>query len=116
MRLADYAATAMVLVGALLLAIFVLSPPWSYAVVVAAAVVEVAELVLFVRWSQRRRVQMGAETLVGATAVVVEPLRPDGLVRVVGELWRARCDREVDAGVRVRVRALDGLTLEVEPL
>ena len=106
----------MILVVAVLLAVFVLPPPWGYAAVAAAAAIEVAEIVLFVRWSQRRRVQMGAETLVGATAVVVEPLRPDGLVRVVGELWRARCDREVDAGVRVRVRALDGLTLEVEPL
>ena len=34
----------MILVGALLLAVFVLSPPWSYAVVVGAAAVELAAI------------------------------------------------------------------------
>ena len=106
----------MILLVAIGLAVFVLEPPWSYAVVGAAVAVEVVEIVVFVRWSQRRRVQMGAETLVGATAVVVEPLRPEGLVRVVGELWRARAAGEVEAGERVRIVALDGLVLDVEPL
>jgi membrane protein implicated in regulation of membrane protease activity len=105
-----------ILVGALLLAVFVLSPPWSYAVIAGAVAVELVEVVVFVRWSQRRRVQMGAETLVGETGVVVDPLRPEGRVRVQGELWRARCAGEALPGDRVRVRALDGLVLEVERL
>jgi membrane-bound serine protease (ClpP class) len=106
----------MILLIAIGLAVFVLAPPWSYAAVAGAVLVELVEVVVFVRWSQRRHVQMGAETLVGETAVVVEPLRPEGKVRVVGELWRARCGTEAEAGARVRVTALDGLTLEVEPL
>jgi membrane protein implicated in regulation of membrane protease activity len=42
-------------------------------------------------------------------------LRPDGQVRIDGEIWRARCERGCDAGATVVVRAVDGLTLEVEP-
>jgi len=37
----------------------------------------------------------------------------DDWVRVNGELWRAR---GAEAGERVRVRTVDGLTLEVERL
>jgi len=37
----------------------------------------------------------------------------DGWARVNGELWRARGGI---AGEQVRVRAVDGLTLDVEPL
>jgi membrane-bound serine protease (ClpP class) len=36
-------------------------------------------------------------------------------VRLQGELWRARCAEGADAGEQVRVVALDGLTLLVEP-
>ena len=49
----------------------------------------------------------------GAAAEVVEPCFPDGWVRVGGELWRARCEAGADVGARVRVRAVDGLTLLV---
>jgi len=37
-------------------------------------------------------------------------------VRLVGELWQARCVPGADVGDEVIVRALDGLTLVVEPL
>ena len=33
-----------------------------------------------------------------------------------GELWSARTLRPVEAGQRVRIRNIDGLTLEVEPI
>jgi membrane-bound serine protease (ClpP class) len=54
------------------------------------------------------------EALIGAEARVVEACRPLGRVWVHGELWRARCDRGADVGERVRVLALDELTLVVE--
>jgi membrane protein implicated in regulation of membrane protease activity len=104
----------MLLVAAILLSFFVLPDVWDIPVVVAAALVEVAETVFWIRLSRRRRVQMGPETLVGATAEVVSPCRPDGQVRIQGELWRARCPEGADPGERVRVRALEGLTLLVE--
>ena len=39
--------------------------------------------------NQRRVV--GAETLIGKTAVVTEACRPLGQVRLDGEIWEARC-------------------------
>jgi membrane-bound serine protease (ClpP class) len=105
----------MLLVAAALLAAFVLPASWALPVVVGAAVVEIGEAFIWVRLSQRGRVKMGAETLVGRTAVVVTPCRPLGQVRLEGELWQARCAAGADPGERVRVRLLDGLTLLVEP-
>ena len=61
------------------------------------------------RSSHRRRSTVGVEALVG----LVGEMTSDDWVRVNGELWRAR---GAEAGERVRVRAVDGLTLEVERL
>jgi len=102
------------LVG-LLLAIFVLDEPWSWVVVGVAAAWEIAETILLVRWSQRRQAHVGTEALVGRTAVVAADCRPDGQVRVAGELWGAHCDAGASAGDEVVIRAVDGLLLVVEP-
>ena len=70
-------------------------------------------------WQRRvrgQKVQTGAENLVGATGEVTEALAPVGQVRVLGELWEARAASALPPGARVRVIALDGLMLEVEPL
>ena len=104
----------MALLGAILLAVFVLPPPWRVPVVVAGGLVEVAEATFWVWLSKRRRPQVGIETLLGARGVVVTPCAPIGQVRVAGELWRARCDDGARRGDSVRVIAVDGLTLVVE--
>jgi membrane-bound serine protease (ClpP class) len=102
-------------VGAVLLAIFVVPKPWGLVLVVAAAIVEVGESVFWVHLSRRRQIQMGAETLIGASAEVVSECRPLGQVRVQGELWRAQCDRGASPGETVRILGREGLTLLVEP-
>jgi len=58
----------------------------------------------------------GIDALLGQIAVVVKPLEPLGQVEVHGELWEAHSDRPVPRDTRVRVTAVDGLTLTVEPL
>lgn len=83
-------------------------------VVVGALVLEVAEIGFWFWYSKRRRIQAGAETLIGDAAVVVTPCRPVGQVRVQGELWEAYCRDGADAGARVRVLAREGLRLVVE--
>jgi membrane-bound serine protease (ClpP class) len=103
------------LITAILLAIFLLPSPWGAAAVLAGTIVELGESVFWLRWSRRRRAQVGAETLVGRNATVVTPCRPIGQVRVQGELWRARCDVGANAGDRVRIVGREGLTLVVEP-
>lgn len=61
--------------------------------------------------SRRSPVVTGAEALVGAPAQVLDATH----VRLGGERWNARGPRPLVAGEPVRVRALDGLTLIVEP-
>ena len=105
----------MLFVGAVLLALFVLPAPWGLVLVAASAVVEVAETYFWIRLSRRRRIQAGAETLIGARAVVASPCRPAGQVRVQGELWRARCEAGAEPGETVLIVGREGLTLLVEP-
>ena len=106
------------LLVAVLLAVFVVPPPWRIPVVVAGAAWELSESLLWIHWSRRRRAQVGAESLVGATARVVSQLSPEGQVQLKGVLWRARTTgaETVGAGRDVRVLALEGLTLVVEPV
>jgi membrane-bound serine protease (ClpP class) len=105
----------MLFVGAILLAVFILPPPWGLVLVGVAAIVEIAETFVWIRISRRWRIRAGAETLIGARAQVVSPCRPRGQVRVEGELWRARCEQGADPGDTVRVVGREGLTLLVDP-
>jgi membrane-bound ClpP family serine protease len=60
----------------------------------------------------------GAENLLGALASVSVALDPEGWVRIGAERWRARVAREhapVAVGAAVRVVAVEGLLLRVEP-
>jgi membrane protein implicated in regulation of membrane protease activity len=102
------------LIGAILLAIFVLPSPWGIVAVVAGGLIDVAETAALWYWSRRRRAVTGAEALVGQKAVVASPLRPVGQVRVAGELWAARSESGADVGDEVIVRTVDGLTLLVD--
>jgi membrane-bound serine protease (ClpP class) len=101
------------LVGAILLAVFVLPPLWGLTVVALAALVEIGEFFFWIWLSRRRGAQAGVEALVGKTARVASACRPEGHVRVEGELWRARCEAGADVGESVRIAAVEGLTLEV---
>lgn len=104
----------MLLVAAFV-SLFFLPEPWGYVAVGVAAVVEVGEVYFWIRFLRRYRVTTGAEGLVGERAEVVESCAPLGRVRVRGELWQARCSGTAIEGQRMRVTAVDGLTLEVEP-
>lgn len=103
----------MLLVLAIVAAILWLPAPWGIVAVAVAAVVELAESLALIWWSKRRRVQVGSEALVGRWATVVTPLRPDGQVRIDGELWQAQCEEGAEAGDAVRILGLEGLTLVV---
>ncbi|MBY6212720.1 nodulation protein NfeD [Microbulbifer agarilyticus] len=54
------------------------------------------------------------QAMVGRTAIVDE-VRPELLVKVGGEIWRARCDEPLSEGQTVRVTSEQGLMLQVEP-
>lgn len=104
----------MLLVGAIVLAIFVLPPGLGIAAVTLGIVIEVAEVGFWIRFLRRYRVTTGAEGLIGLTGEVIESCDPRGRIRLRGEIWHARCPAGAGIGERVRVTGVDGLTLEVE--
>jgi membrane-bound serine protease (ClpP class) len=104
----------MLLLGGILLAVFVVPWPWGLVAVVVGGLLDVAESLVLMHWSRRRRAVTGAEALIGETAVVVSPCHPDGHVRIAGELWAARSNKGADPGDEVVVRGVEGLTLRVD--
>jgi membrane-bound serine protease (ClpP class) len=61
----------------------------------------------------------GLEQLVGEIGEVIQPLGSDraaGMVRIHGELWQAVGQQGIPLGAQVRVRKVEGLTLQVEPV
>jgi membrane-bound serine protease (ClpP class) len=63
-----------------------------------------------------RPVVFGRESIVGDRAEVIADFQGLGQVRLQGELWQARSEVPLRKGDRVRVTALDGLTVHVEPM
>jgi membrane-bound serine protease (ClpP class) len=61
---------------------------------------------------------IGRDWLIGTEGVAVSPVDPDGVVKIGEAQWRARTNRAtpIKAGEALRVAAIDGVTLEVEPL
>jgi membrane protein implicated in regulation of membrane protease activity len=108
-----------ILIVAILLAIFLVPSPWSIVVLVVACILEVGEIAVLRNWSKRigRRTEAttGAEAMVGKVGEVTQDCRPTGMIRLDGELWEARCDGGASRGDSVVVEGLDGLTLVVSP-
>ena len=61
---------------------------------------------------------IGRESMVGEEGTALSAISPEGVVEVRHAPWRARTNRAtpIAAGDAVRVAAIDGLLLEVEPL
>lgn len=85
--------------------------------------------VILYRWAQRFMQEhtmdpgVGADRLVGLTAIVTAPIVPDdtarsGRVTIDGEVWGALTDGDyrIEQGSRVRVLAMKGTRVVVAPL
>lgn len=61
---------------------------------------------------------IGRDWMIGETGVALAAIDPDGVVDVRDAPWRAHTNRAtpIAPGDEVRVTAIDGLTLEVEPI
>jgi membrane-bound serine protease (ClpP class) len=66
--------------------------------------------------ARRNKVTTGPEALVGAVGIAQQTLAPKGQILVHGEIWLAESPAPVTEGQPVRVRAVEGLTLLVEPV
>jgi membrane-bound serine protease (ClpP class) len=70
-----------------------------------------------IAWRARQnKVLIGPEAMVGAVGIAQQALAPQGQILVHGEIWVAQASEPVAAGESVRVRAVDGLKLLVEPV
>jgi membrane-bound serine protease (ClpP class) len=115
-------------------ALFLIRTPWTGMGVRFATALGVAlpfgilaiVLMRVVLRSRRWKSATGKEELLAEEGEVVEPVGGAsstegaiaGMVRIHGELWRAAtaAGETIPKGARVRVRKVDGLTLEVEPV
>ena len=103
----------MALLFAVLLAFFVLPWPWGLIAIAGGLAVETVELTWGLRLARRWKPGTGAEAMIGKEARVVARCHPIGQVKVHGELWQARCEEVADVGEKVRIEAIEGLTLVV---
>ena len=96
--------------------LLVVPHPWNLVGFIVVTVLWFGELFLWSRKVRKRPLRTGVQTLVGKHGVVVEPCRPNGQVRVDGEIWAARCEAGASVGDTVHVLRLDGLVAIVEPV
>jgi membrane-bound serine protease (ClpP class) len=91
-----------------------IAPPLIAAIATAGGAV-----IIGIAWvagrSYRRPVVTGVQTMIGETAEVAEDFERAGQVRFGGELWNAQSATPLRAGQQVRITAVNGLTLTVEP-
>jgi len=102
------------LLTAIVLAIFFLPAPWNGLVLVFGVLGEAGEMIFGIWYSRRRGSAAGAERMIGAAVRVIEPCRPRGRVSYKGELWDAVCGEGADIGDRARIVAMDGSILVLE--
>jgi membrane-bound serine protease (ClpP class) len=107
--------TAAVLILAAIVLFLVLPEPWDAIAFVVLLVFGAFEIYYWWRTVRGRRVQTGAEALIGARGRVTAACRPDGEVWVEGARWKAHCDAGADIDDAVTVVGRDGLMLIVEP-
>jgi len=65
--------------------------------------------------ARRRPVVSGREEMIGARGIVLDDFEQDGRIRVHSEVWNASSKVPLRKGQQVRVVAIDGLTLHVDP-
>ena len=65
--------------------------------------------------SRRRAVVSGREEMLGATGEALDDIVSEGWARVHGEQWKVRTTRPLRRGQKLRVTAIQGLVLSVEP-
>ena len=95
-----------------------LAPAWWLFLIVCIVIIGffVFALPAFVR-SRFSTPTVGREGMIGELGTAEVPVDPDGVVMIRGARWRARTNRATPIGLgdSVRVVAVEGLVLEVEP-
>lgn len=69
--------------------------------------------------TQRQFLKTGTDCMIGANVIASTPLHPAGRVKYKGEDWNAVLDdpsTDVDPGTEVRIVAVEGLLIRVQPV
>ena len=89
--------------------------PWLIAIMVIVIGGTLAFMVQRAIRTHRKQPSTGREELIGKTATVKTPLKPEGIVLFRGERWTARSESgDIKTGEEVVINRMDGLTLYVE--
>jgi membrane-bound serine protease (ClpP class) len=89
---------------------------WSTAIGLALPFSAITVFLLTIAARARRnKVETGVEGMIGLVGTAITSLAPEGKVFVHGEYWDAVAVRPADAGAHVKITAIDGLKLTVEP-
>ncbi|TAK72799.1 MAG: nodulation protein NfeD [Gammaproteobacteria bacterium] len=65
--------------------------------------------------SHKKAIVSGQEALIGSEGLVLNSMNEQIIVRVLGEIWQARSSIQLQAGQKIKVTGVHGLTLTVEP-
>ena len=102
---------------ALALVLFLVLPdPWDVIGGLVSLACGVVEITFWQRRMRRVKVTTGVDNLIGSIGEVTAALAPIGQIHVLGEIWQARASADVPPGTSVRVVAVNGLVLDVEPV
>ncbi len=101
-----------------LLVLWFLKIPISLPAIILLVLFFVATVLLMHRLvipTLRKKTETGSEGMIGLKGEVIEPLAPEGVVRVGNEYWKAKSsDKNIAVGEQVEVVRIDGLTLHVK--
>ena len=100
--------------------------PHNLQIIVMAAV-SVVTFVICMIWIRpkleslrRANIQRtNADRLIGMEGVVIVPVNPvegKGQVKVEGQIWSAKSESAIDEGIKVRIKAIEGVKLIVDPV
>jgi membrane-bound ClpP family serine protease len=92
--------------------------PFQTALRIYIAIVIVAGYGYYIMFkSMRAKVKTGMEAMMGAEALVIEDIDPEGKVRFKDEIWTATTPgKKISQGEKVRILEAEGLVLVVERL
>jgi len=93
---------------------FRIRPVTAIGVTLPFAVITMFLVTLAVR-ARNNKVITGMQGMLGEIGVAYTPLAPSGKIFVHGEYWDVESTQPVDKGASVRVLAVDGMRLKVEP-
>jgi membrane-bound serine protease (ClpP class) len=80
------------------------------------AILTIISLITIIFASRHKKLNIKNSPILGAIAKVETDLTPTGLILIDGEAWQAFSSVKVAKGQKVKVIAIEGVLLKVEPI